>query len=437
MRARQDAVAETYADTYEWIFKSRNNAGRDEAVQVGFLDWLRSGDGIFWISGKAGSGKSTLMKFLCGHRQTSTVLEEWAGDAKVVIVEHFFWLADQTSQHTFHGLLRHLLFDVFKQCPDLMPIVCKEIWDIPKGPDDDTESWTLPALRGTLRRLQSQRLSHAGRGVRLCYFIDGLDECKGEHRELLDIIRTLADCPDIKICVYSRPWNTFANALGREPGKTLTLQDLTRQDIYTYVEGHLIQDEHFAHMVSQGTSCNEFIVEVTQKAQGVFLWVYLVVKLLLRGLDNGDSLDDLQRRLRRLPPDLVDYFRQMFDTLDESYEEQTAQTFLVCLAAREPLPLLGFAALEPRDVLAQRIRGDGHVKLADVHSLQAQLKKKGQRPLSRSDRSECRVSSHRNEQDLLRGVPASDGPWLFTLDRDLATATEPSGQQFPPGPRFV
>jgi hypothetical protein len=45
-----------------------------------FINWLSSGDGIFHISGKLGSGKSTLMKFLHNHRRTKTELKKWAGE---------------------------------------------------------------------------------------------------------------------------------------------------------------------------------------------------------------------------------------------------------------------------------------------------------------------------------------------------------------------
>jgi len=44
-----------------------------------FLRWLSSGDGIFHIAGKLGSGKSTLMKFLCEHPCTIWQLQKWAG----------------------------------------------------------------------------------------------------------------------------------------------------------------------------------------------------------------------------------------------------------------------------------------------------------------------------------------------------------------------
>jgi len=39
-------------------------------------------------------------------------------------------------------------------------------------------------------------------------------------------------------------------------------------------------------------------------AQGVFVWVYLVVRSLLDGFAEGDRLVHMQRRLHSLPTDL-------------------------------------------------------------------------------------------------------------------------------------
>lgn len=35
-----------------------------------FVAWLEEGDGLYWIAGKAGSGKSTLMKYIASHPST-------------------------------------------------------------------------------------------------------------------------------------------------------------------------------------------------------------------------------------------------------------------------------------------------------------------------------------------------------------------------------
>lgn len=44
-----------------------------------FVNWLSFSDGIFHISGKLGSGKSTLMKLLYTHPRTGKELEAWSG----------------------------------------------------------------------------------------------------------------------------------------------------------------------------------------------------------------------------------------------------------------------------------------------------------------------------------------------------------------------
>jgi hypothetical protein len=49
------------------------------AAKEALLNWLSSGTGIFHISGKLGSGKSTLMKFICEHESTAAMLRQWAG----------------------------------------------------------------------------------------------------------------------------------------------------------------------------------------------------------------------------------------------------------------------------------------------------------------------------------------------------------------------
>jgi len=51
----------------------------DYSVREPFLHWLSAGNGVFHIAGKLGSGKSTLMKFLCDHERTTAELQKWAG----------------------------------------------------------------------------------------------------------------------------------------------------------------------------------------------------------------------------------------------------------------------------------------------------------------------------------------------------------------------
>lgn len=59
MRSREESVKDASKGTFNWIFaKSSNYAG---AEWDSFLAWLQSGQNLYWINGKVGSGKSTLM----------------------------------------------------------------------------------------------------------------------------------------------------------------------------------------------------------------------------------------------------------------------------------------------------------------------------------------------------------------------------------------
>lgn len=78
MHGRFDAVADAHHKTFEWIFEDEITEHQKE-LRGSFRDWLSSGNGIFHISGKLGSGKSTLMKFLCEQRKTEAELKHWAG----------------------------------------------------------------------------------------------------------------------------------------------------------------------------------------------------------------------------------------------------------------------------------------------------------------------------------------------------------------------
>jgi predicted ATPase len=49
------SITDSHKGTFDWAF-SRNGPG--------FVEWLESDASLYWINGKAGSGKSTLMKFI-------------------------------------------------------------------------------------------------------------------------------------------------------------------------------------------------------------------------------------------------------------------------------------------------------------------------------------------------------------------------------------
>ncbi|MCJ1285389.1 hypothetical protein MMC26_004729 [Xylographa opegraphella] len=77
MTVRHSTITEAHANTYKWIFDEgdQQSVGVDPQPRTRFTEWLKSDNGIYWICGKAGSGKSTLMKYLYEDDRTTSALE--------------------------------------------------------------------------------------------------------------------------------------------------------------------------------------------------------------------------------------------------------------------------------------------------------------------------------------------------------------------------
>jgi hypothetical protein len=126
----------------------------------------------------------------------------------------------------------------------------------------------------------------------------------------------------------------------------MLLQDFTKADSKLYVKSQLQEDRRFLELMKSDSRYHLLIKDIVDKAQGVFLWVYLVVRSLLRGLTDDNDIATLQLRVKKLPADLETFFKQIFDTVEDVYLEQTAQIFQIAVYALSPLPILAYAFLE-------------------------------------------------------------------------------------------
>jgi hypothetical protein len=85
---RQESIAEAHQETFQWALTPDSKLGK----------WLSAPSGCFWVSGKAGSGKSTLMKFIVNSPKSRELLADWAGaDNEVVVAAHYFWALGESS----------------------------------------------------------------------------------------------------------------------------------------------------------------------------------------------------------------------------------------------------------------------------------------------------------------------------------------------------
>lgn len=118
------------------------------------------------------------------------------------------------------------------------------------------------------------------------------------------MVGILRHSPHIKVCVASRPWTEFETAFALNLAWMLCVHDLTRDDIHLYTAEIFGNDLIFQQLRKMDDRCPDLVEDVIKTAEGVFLWVFLVVRSLLEGLSNADQISDPQKRLSQLQPTL-------------------------------------------------------------------------------------------------------------------------------------
>ena len=171
-----------------------------------------------------------------------------------------------------------------------------------------------------------------------CFFVDGMDEFDGDMMELCDILQGFAKSHRVKLCLSSRPWNVFKDYFGGDKSRTLSVHELTSNDMEAFARDRMQSHPRWTVDMTrlEGFDQAGFIKEVVQKAEGVFLWVFLVTRDLRAGLFNGDTFQDMRNRLKRLPRDLDQLFKHIMESVDPFYHEKMAQLLLFTMRAAEP-----------------------------------------------------------------------------------------------------
>lgn len=337
MERRFENIEEAHNDTFKWLLEGETSNSRTRPteephdpwfdgveyflrgeaplrneIRQGFTNWLSHGSGIFHISGKPGAGKSTLMKFLTESDLVSKYLGDWAGDRELVIASFFFWRHGTDYQKSLHGLLRSLLYSVLDQHPDIAQMVFHAQWEAATNNPGKTIHFRQSDIRDAfiaLTKTPEVYIRH-----RFAFFIDGLDEFEG-HDDTL--VKTLFDwahsgTENIKICVSSRELPIFQQRFSKFP--KFRLHEVTRHDIFLFVYDTLRNNED-VKLTSKPQDVANLGMSLVYKAEGVFLWVSLALRIVERGLVLEDSIQELERSINVLPLQLEDLFRAIFDSI--------------------------------------------------------------------------------------------------------------------------
>ncbi|KAI0457925.1 hypothetical protein F5B21DRAFT_462220 [Xylaria acuta] len=349
---REERIAEAYTKTFDWIYSSPSEEVGDGCSWSDFKHWLEHGKDIYWITGKAGSGKSTLMKMLSQDSRTLEFLRHWSGSQPLVTAKFYFWASGTEMQKSHEGLLRSLLYQALAQR-----------FDIPLGsPSSKWGAFSLSLDRSESSPIFDQDLTwndihqayrflveeSSEAPVNYVFFVDGLDEYSGNLGTLISLIQQLGSYPNVKFCVSSRPWTVFEDAFNRQAN--LMLQHRTRGDIAWYAEQKLQSNAAFRQLQQYKPQRAQFLIKsITSKASGVFLWVVLVVRSLLEGLDQGDKATELQGRLDDLPDEIEQLFKKMLHGLEGKQFSGAAHLFRLVRASNEKPHVLELSLADEDD----------------------------------------------------------------------------------------
>lgn len=279
--------------------------------------------GTFLIQGKAGSGKSTFMKFLFQHPRTDELLRQAAGGREVTLLFHSFWLVGTKVQHSYKGLIASLIVQLITKHVWLVDI-CQTIPDYEHK--YTLNDWSESDLRILLLR-QLEKLSSA-----VCLFIDGVDEFDRDDDVdrlfvlLQKIQKSTSGC---KFCISSRPIQHILRSFKDAQG--LRLQDVTYKDIRLYVQSTLREKVQCSRIKGKKRDLVKSIIkEICFKADGVILWAYYVLRNVCGGLRIDDDLDALLKRIEVLPSAIFDLYRHMWVSQDNDntiHAEEAAKIF--------------------------------------------------------------------------------------------------------------
>jgi hypothetical protein len=86
---------------------------------------------------------------------------------------------------------------------------------------------------------------------------------------------------------------------------------------------------------SQSNEMNELIEELVTRSSGVFLWVTLVVKSLVKGLNNFHQIGELRERLSDYPAELDGFYKHMMGRMDLFYRIQASKYLQIILCSSE------------------------------------------------------------------------------------------------------
>lgn len=367
---RVNQIAESHHETFRWGLDSVNTSNRKSEAYSGappaqsgaFGAWLTTDEPVFWIAGKPGSGKSTLMKFLSSHTRTSSQLRQRSHTQDVLILKYFFWLHGSEMQRTMKGCLCTLLYQLLYHDHELVATLLQQ--DAGLRSKHLCNDWSESELRHVLFGILG-----SGSGA-YAIFLDGLDEHDKQLdvRVLLDLVRDLSMLRNVKICVSSRQENSFERAFQSKP--KLRIQDLTFEDMRAVAKARMMTELEESETPLTWDQLDRLAEGVAIRAEGVFLWAILAIKIMTERIRNCEDYEALLAGLQELPTEFKELCQHLLAKVNAGGRQAWEMSLRYFTVAKyQPISLLAFTLATDEQAFRRLTDTSTPLTLADVEWL--------------------------------------------------------------------
>jgi ankyrin repeat protein len=308
-------------DTCKWLLED-----------VHYQAWMNKPQGLFWIKGDPGAGKSVLMKHAISNMREH--------DLEDLLAVFFFHGQGTDLQKAPLGLFRALLNILLPNFPEYLTQLATTFQEREVLHGAYTEGrwkWTEKELEHVLYNVLTKGTQHRPAVI----FVDALDEC-GEKsaKSLFAYFKHVTaqaerDNGRIKVCLSSR----HHPILDLQIVPVVHVEKRNGKDIRRYTQERL---KDFRPKLKR----KQIESEILSRAGGGFQWVFLVTETIIDKKLRGITAETLLRELTTCPETLGELYASILRDVPAAEHCQMVKIFQWVLYAQRPL-----SAQELRDAL--------------------------------------------------------------------------------------
>lgn len=328
MTYRKSETSKAHGSTCTWVL-----------LNHAFTEWQSSSNGLLWIKGHPGSGKSTLMAFLRANIEQSQT-------SRALFVDFFFSGRGDVLQKSPSGMYRSLLHQLYQQSMHARSKILEIFEEKTRTIGNNDWEWQAFELRAMLKTV----VREVAEIKEITIFVDALDEAVDEHGEkasqaLLQYFYELNDSKvvdegilgGLKICIACRHY-PVVGSLG--PGTIIEVEKWNFFDIRDFIHDTL-RITVLGWNLESTESHERLVSAIAEKADGNFQWASLRVPKLAEHLNDGDkTFEGIEKMIASESNELFPLYESIFNS-DISIDLREQALFFwqwVCFA-ESPLSL--------------------------------------------------------------------------------------------------